>query len=268
MNGQDIAPFLRLVAALEPWLDQVVIVGGWAHRLYRLHPLSQELDYTPLMTLDTDIAIPAKLQAGEPEIRKRLLDQGFREELLGDDHPPATHYQLMGQTDGFYAEFLTPLIGGPYDRKHERKATIDVGGIVAQQLRHIEILLGFPWRIDLPGTNGTIALQIANPVSLLAQKILIHSKRDRNDRAKDILYIHDTIEVFGAHLPQLRSLWKADLARRLQTRSAKSVSKAADALFGELTDDVRRAAEVIPQRELTPKDIQEACHHGLSAIFE
>ena len=31
-------PFVRLVAALEPWLDQIVVVGGWAHRLYRLHP--------------------------------------------------------------------------------------------------------------------------------------------------------------------------------------------------------------------------------------
>src|ERR1700679_4262782 len=30
--------FARLVDALEPWLDQVVIIGGWAHRLYRLPP--------------------------------------------------------------------------------------------------------------------------------------------------------------------------------------------------------------------------------------
>ena len=40
----DVEYFARLVDALEPWLDQVVIIGGWAHRLYRLHPLAQPLD--------------------------------------------------------------------------------------------------------------------------------------------------------------------------------------------------------------------------------
>ena len=35
----DVEYFARLVEALDPWLDQVVIIGGWAHRLYRLHPL-------------------------------------------------------------------------------------------------------------------------------------------------------------------------------------------------------------------------------------
>ena len=66
MNGvQDPDPFQRLVAALEPWLDDVVIVGGRAHRLYRLHSAAQELDYPPLITLDTDVAVPLKLPAGE-----------------------------------------------------------------------------------------------------------------------------------------------------------------------------------------------------------
>jgi hypothetical protein len=52
----DVEYFARLVDALEPWLDQVVIIGGWAHRLYRQHPLAQPLDYEPLGTFDTDIA--------------------------------------------------------------------------------------------------------------------------------------------------------------------------------------------------------------------
>jgi hypothetical protein len=41
----DIEHFSRLIDTLRPWLDQVVIIGGWAHRLYRLHPLAQPLDY-------------------------------------------------------------------------------------------------------------------------------------------------------------------------------------------------------------------------------
>lgn len=33
----ELAGFSRLITALDPWLDRVVIVGGWAHRLYHLH---------------------------------------------------------------------------------------------------------------------------------------------------------------------------------------------------------------------------------------
>lgn len=49
----ELEPFARLVQALEPWLEQVVIIGGWAHRLYRLDARAQPLTYPPLTTLDS-----------------------------------------------------------------------------------------------------------------------------------------------------------------------------------------------------------------------
>ena len=71
----DVEYFARRVDALEPWLDQVVIIGGWAHRLYRQHPLAQPLDYEPLGTFDTDIAVPLDLPAtgGNEETRRHFL---------------------------------------------------------------------------------------------------------------------------------------------------------------------------------------------------
>ncbi len=86
--AHDPDSFRRLAAALAPWLNQVVTIGGWAHLLYRLHPEAQHLDYPPLMTLDADVALPAKLPAGEKNIRERLVAYGFKEEFLGDNHPP------------------------------------------------------------------------------------------------------------------------------------------------------------------------------------
>jgi hypothetical protein len=50
-------------------------------------------------------------------------------------------------------------------------------------------------------------VQIANPDSFLAQKILIHGRRNRQDRAKDILYMYDTIETFAARNNELRTEW-------------------------------------------------------------
>jgi len=265
MKGvQDPDPFGRLVTALAPWLDQVVIVGGWAHKLYRLHPSAQKLDYPPLTTLDADIAVPARLPAGEQDIRERLLAYGFTEEFLGDDRPPATHYRLGV---GFYAEFLTPLIGGEYNRKHKRKTTMEIAGIASQQLRHIELLLNHPWSIDLESDGFATRIQIANPLSFLAQKVLIHEKREREDRAKDILYMHDTLEVFGARLPEMRELWRSVVTPQLNPAAASMVSKASEALFGDLSDDLRRAAEISADRALSPEAIGEACRYGFAYLF-
>ncbi len=51
MNGHpENEPFARLIVSLEPWLANVVIIGGWAQRLYRLHPNAQQVTYVPLMT--------------------------------------------------------------------------------------------------------------------------------------------------------------------------------------------------------------------------
>lgn len=90
----DIAGFSRLITALDRWLDQVVIVGGWAHRLYHQHPYAQKLGVSPLMTLDADVALPPALPHQTPTIRDALVASGFEEEFRGDDMPPATHFHL------------------------------------------------------------------------------------------------------------------------------------------------------------------------------
>ena len=75
--------FSKFIVALEPWLGEVVLVGGWAHRLYRLDPRARKLDYLPLTTLDGDVAVPPKLKKEESTVRKRLLEAGFEEEFVG-----------------------------------------------------------------------------------------------------------------------------------------------------------------------------------------
>jgi len=268
----ELEPFVRLIEALKPWLEELVLIGGWAHRLYRLAPRAQGLGYPPLTTLDSDIAVPSKIEAKETSIRDCLLAAGFQEEFIGEDRPPATHYHLVGQS-GFYAEFLSPLVGSEYGRKGERKATREVGGISSQQLRYIEILLLAPWRIRLSKTNGypfasAKQVQVANPVSFITQKILIQDARDRKERVKDILYIHDTIEIFAGNLAELRGLFAKDLRPKLLGKRARAVSSAADALFGGVDDTIREAAQMAVGRKLSPETLTETCRAGLKAIFE
>lgn len=187
--------------------------------------------------------------------------------MFGEDRPPATHYRLGGETSGFYAEFLTPLAGGEIDRKQDRKATAEIAGVVSQRLRYIEILLDHPWSVKFASDTFAGTIQLANPVSYLAQKLLIHKRRSREDRAKDIMYTHDTLEVFGARLPELAGLWRQFVFPQINPGAARRTVNAPQTLFGAVSDDIRRAARISAERELSPEDIQAVCRHGLLEVF-
>jgi hypothetical protein len=146
--------FERLMEALEPWLDRVVIVGGWTLPLLRHHPLAQGLPYASLFTKDADVAVPLDFRPESGDVRNRLLARGFHEDFLGDDKPPVTHYQL-GDDAGFYVEFLTPLVGGEFKRNQKRDVTVTLAGVSAQKLRHVEVLLIEPWTVALPRAHGS-----------------------------------------------------------------------------------------------------------------
>jgi hypothetical protein len=273
MSEQDseIEAFSKFIVALEPWLSEAVLVGGWAHRLYRLDPRARKLNYLPLTTLDGDVAVPLTLKEQKSTVRQRLLEAGFQEEFVGEDHPPATHY-YYGKGGGFYAEFLAPLVGSEHDRHGKRKATMEVGGVSFQLLRYIEILLVSPWRVDLSMESGfpltpKRTVQIANPASFLAQKILIHDERGHNDKAKDLLYMHDTVDVFSEVLEELRQIFRKDIVPRLHPRRVAELEQAADRLFGKVDDPIREASLMSNGRTVNPQRLAETARAGLKEIF-
>ena len=268
----DVEYFARLVDALEPWLDQVVIIGGWAHRLYRQHPLAQPLDYEPLGTFDTDIAVPLDLPATGEQIRARLLERDFREELMGDMQPPAAHYRVKSGDNSFYAEFLTPLEGSAVKRGGRRDVTARVSGVSVQKLRHLELLLQKPWDVMIAlatgyPTPGVRRILVPNAAAFLVQKILIHEKRDRDRRAKDILYIHDTIETFCGNLAAIREQWQTNVQPALHAKAARVVERATEECFREVNDTIRDAARIATGRSLTPEMVRELCAFGWQQIF-
>jgi hypothetical protein len=274
MNANpEFASFARLVESLTPWLDQVVIIGGWAHRLHRLHPLAHPLQYEPLATLDADVALPRRIRVAGDEIYQRLAANGFEAEFLGHHRPPAAHYRLTDPGIHFYAEFLTPLVGGAMGRTGKQNATLRVGGVSSQNLRYIEVLLAAPWSLALSAATGfplanETPVQIANPVSFLAQKILIHRRRTRDERAKDILYMHDTIEIFATRIDELRAEWVTNIRPELHANNVRTVQSAATTLFGAVTDPIRAASRIGQGRILTPDSIRERCNLGFSRIFK
>lgn len=268
---EDMEAFARLVTALRPWLGQLVVVGGWAHRLHRFHRLAKPPDHLPLRTRDTDLAFsPDEALAGD--LRTALTDAGFTQQLFGDDAPPATHYGLDDEDDGFYAEFLTPLFGSEMKRG-KRDATVRKAGITAQKLRYLELLLVKPWSVRVGRKREVpiapdVDLFVPNPTSFIVQKLLIHSVRSRDKKAQDVLYIHDTLELFGGSLPEVRRLWVEEVRPAMPPKTARRAEAIARELFAEVTDTIRDAARIPQDRRLAPENVQRACEYGLGEILQ
>jgi hypothetical protein len=268
---ENFAAFARLVTAVGPWLDQLVVVGGWAHRLHRFHPLAKPPEYLPLRTRDADLAFSADAKlAGS--LRAALAESGFNEEFFGDDVPPATHYRLGEEDAGFYAEFLAPLQGSGTTRDGRADATLSKAGVTAQKMRYLDLLLVGPWSVRVgPGLGvpvpADVDLLVPNPTSFVVQKLLIHGDRRGAKKAQDVLYIHDTLELFGASLGELRRLWREVVGPTLAARTAKRAEAMATDLFADVTDTIRDAARIPQDRSLAPENIQRACAYGLSEIL-
>lgn len=140
----------RLINALQPWKERIVLVGGWAHRLHRLHGDAAAPQYQAVVTRDADLAFDEQLGRMEGDIAKALELAGFAKKLGGKHVPPVSHFQFGAEDAGFYAEFLTPLRGSGIRRDGADDATVAVAGVTAQKLRHLEVLLVAPWRLTLP----------------------------------------------------------------------------------------------------------------------
>ena len=267
----EVIAFARLLDALSPWLDDFVIVGGWAHRLYRFDRLARPPAYRPVTTKDADLAFaPNASLTGD--IAAALKAAGFNREFSGDDIPPVTEYRLGTDEQGFFAEFLTPLLGGGIRRDGSADVTVKRAGITAQKLRDLDLVLTAPWSVHVSPEIGVpvqrpVVVKIANPVSFIAQKLLIHGRRKPDKRAQDALYIHDTLELFGAQLPILRAVWREQLRPTLPGKTADTINRSRREQYATVTDVHRTAVRIPQDRSLVPERLQAACAYGLDEIF-
>jgi len=261
----------RLINALQPWREKLVLVGGWAHRLHRLHGDAEVPQYQAVVTRDADLAFDVVGEMGG-DIAKALELAGFANTLSGDHVPPVSHFQFGEEDTGFYAEFLTPLHGSGIRRDGTDDATVAVAGVIAQKLRHLEVLLVAPWRLtltpteELPVVDNTEIL-VVNPVSFIAQKLLIHHLRVGRKKAQDILYIHDTIELFEANLQRLQALWREKVGPSLTANQRSTTVAQASVLFENISDTIREATRTPVDRTINPTELRLRCELGLTALF-
>lgn len=267
----DLDALAKLAQALSPWRAHLVFIGGWAHRIHRFDPRANKLEYQPVFTRDTDLAFANRAPI-EGDIKAALIEHGFKEQLTGEHKPPVAHYTLGEENGGFYAEFLTPLIGSGVKRSGAQDATLSMAGISAQKIRYLDILLVDPWIIRLDPQNGLplpspMDVQVANPLCFMVQKFLIQKDRPEGKQAQDVLYIYDTIELFGALLDEFHETWKKSISPALGEKLSNTVLTLSKDTFSKV-NDIARAAALIPQdRKLSPEQIQQTCELAFEQIL-
>lgn len=267
----DLESFAKLVQALHPWRAHLIFVGGWAHRLHTLHPYANKLEFQPIFTRDTDLAFEHSVPlAGS--IKAALLDKGFKEEFSGEARPPAAHYKLGSEVSGFYAEFLTPMVGSATRRGGEPNTTMTAAGISAQKIRHLGVLLVDPWVMTVGPVNGIpldgpVDLQVANPLCFMVQKFLIKKNRTAAKHRQDLLYVFDTIQLFGHMLPHFKESWETVVAPKLDPGEVKTVLQECTESFATVTDAIRGAASIPQDRKVSPEELRATCEFAFQQIL-
>ena len=110
----------RVLRAFRPYLDTLVLIGGFAVRCYALHPRAVPTDIEVLRTFDADFALPPQVASvGDQTLAALAAAAGFAPEFRGDLVPSvmkflpiATHGPKPGGAPPVYLiEFQTPLVG-------------------------------------------------------------------------------------------------------------------------------------------------------------
>jgi hypothetical protein len=197
-SDQDVTLLLcRTLRALEPWSDQVVLIGGWAMQLYRyLDGADSNVDV--VLTKDVDFAV-AKPLADADELGARLEREQLTRIWSRTTEPAITYFQNaeLGSTDlgPSYAEFLTPLHGSA------KAGPMPIAkSVTAQRLRYLDLSFQRPTSVaalKVPFLDDAeiSTICIPSPASYLLGKALVYPNRKLNRKDKDCAYMYQLARI-------------------------------------------------------------------------
>ncbi|WP_395026139.1 GSU2403 family nucleotidyltransferase fold protein [Comamonas odontotermitis] len=269
----DLDSFVKLLLALDPWRANLILIGGWGHRLHALHPKAAKQNHQPVFTRDTDLLFKDRMPV-EADILQALQTHGFVEQFSGDYCPPTAHYTLGQEDAGFYAEFLVPLKGRAYKADNTPDATALIAGVSAQKVRYLDVLQIDPWIVtvskdagfDLPNPMDVF---VPHPLCFMVQKFLIKETRTQQKQAQDLLYVYDTLQHFFMFLDEFRDDWYARIVPNMPEPWAKRIQQEWEVSFIKNGEIATIAAGIGHGRQpaLTATLIQAALRLGYQKIF-
>lgn len=190
----------RGLVALQPYHDQLLLIGGIVPFLYRQMPALRVPEHPALATTEADLSVPARLpiidgkpvlqllkQAGfvvyeSPGLSHKSLGKQFIQDARhGNERPAPT-----------YLEFVAPLRGKPRESMAEPQA-----GLRVPLLRYLDLLTHEALTIDLKDVSSfelttSCRVRVPHPTMFVLQKALIRENgRSPHKQPKDMAYVYD-----------------------------------------------------------------------------
>jgi len=282
--GREFDPFFaQVVGILEPYLPEVLCIGGCANALYRFHERASPMLWTYLGTKDIDFATPLRIpMKGQKPLAALMKEARLVEDLQGSGTEAVTKYKPLDADLAADLEFLCPLSGARGQRGSSDSPTCEVQeGLHAQPLRYLDILFCRPWAVSIGKIVefrklGNIQVRVPNPAAYVVQKVLIRDQR-RSDpsKAKDCYYVYEISVVFRDALDHLAAEFAAlspflpSWKKRFQ-REVRQLFQSQHAEGPTLALQVYRDAGSPPPAEgspLTPEMIYLSVNKLLEASF-
>ena len=251
----------RILWELRPYLDEVVIIGGWVPYLYRRYGGIAAWAAGFSLTAEVDVLVDRPLSAGErPTVPEILRASGFSP---SSDVGRGAVW-LGDVAAGERVEFLVPHTG----TAHQQGTVVPIalqGGMGAISLPGLELLRRYRRRMAIPVARPDGGGELQVWVPLLGAYVVnkactflgrqAHADGDNPKRAKDLLYLRDV----AAAGPEVLDHVAHDLRQLRKDRpAANSMRQAASFLRIALTDpsaaSVARAASMLRERETTGSD--------------
>jgi hypothetical protein len=202
---------LVALRVLQPYLDDIVVAGGWVPYLYAAHQRPSD-EAVMLKTRDLDLAVPREVPEREKTIDQLLDEAGFACEFRSRGTPPVTVYMAKHAGDEVEIEFITTAQGPDLGVRTVQSC------LTAQELRYVDLLLEHAWPLPLHAlSSGELegCIWVPTPAAFILQKALSRTSRtDALKKEKDLYYIFSVMDAFRGWHPWVREELKALAAAR------------------------------------------------------
>ncbi|MBV9107918.1 MAG: hypothetical protein JO306_00750 [Gemmatimonadetes bacterium] len=242
----------RVLWELRPYLDTIVVIGGWVPHLYQRYggfaAWRSRLALTAEVDVMTERALPAD---GRPPLSQLLRESGFEPRARAGGLAVWEGDLMAGEKVEFLVEHrgtalqvgtIVPIVGQP--------------GLGAISLPGLAVMMRFRQPLKIPFATGgpeTLDVWVPRLGAYLVNKAQTYAARkssaDGGDSkaGKDLLYIRDVM----AAGPEVVRRIEADLAE-IATKNREAVRHAASLLhlsLGGAQAELRSAARILAERE-------------------
>lgn len=242
--------FARVILALQPYVEDIVFVGGWVHALY----LAEAEEGRAVQTEDIDVTLPPVLPARD---RAALLDlaadAGFLRDPISDMDGVAP-WMVYRNADGLTIpiDFLTE--GDP----RRPVEIIGQGGLLAQGYPGQQMLLEASRWIEVgPELHALLEppRRIRVPVlgAYVMQKAMSSAMRgSRTKAAKDLVYIFEILrhpQLGRGVAPEIRGLHSRYPLEFDQCAAALRIAVAMPAALRDIAEQLSESGRALGSSE-------------------